>query len=58
MRNAYKIWSGNFKGRDHLGNRDRWEHNTGMDITEVGCRLDSTGSGKDPVVDFLKLQLP
>jgi hypothetical protein len=46
MRNAYKILVGKPEWRRPLERpRRRWEEIIGMDLREIGCGLDSSGSG-------------
>jgi hypothetical protein len=45
-RNAYRLLVGNPEGRRPLGrSRRRWVDNIRMDLGEVGCGLDWSGSG-------------
>jgi hypothetical protein len=37
-----KLWLENLKGRDHLGDKCRWQDNIKMDFNEIGCGLDSS----------------
>jgi hypothetical protein len=54
MRNTYKILVEKPEGKRPLGRpRRRWEDNIKMNLREIrfGCGLDSSGSGREPVVD-------
>jgi hypothetical protein len=45
-RNAYRLLVGNPEGRRPLGRpRRQWLDNIRMDLVEVGCGLDWSGSG-------------
>jgi hypothetical protein len=45
-RNAYKILVGKPQGKTPCSKpRHRWKDNIRMDLREVGCGLDSSGSG-------------
>jgi hypothetical protein len=49
MRNACKILVGKREGKIPLGRpRRKWEDNIKMDLAEIGCGLDSSGSRKGP----------
>jgi hypothetical protein len=52
LRNAYNILVGKPEGKRPPGRpRLRWEDYIRMDLREVGCGLDSSGSGWGPVVN-------
>jgi hypothetical protein len=50
MKNAYNILVRNPEGKRPLGrSRHRWEDNIRLDLREIGCGQDASGSGQGSV---------